>query len=221
MTFTALFALLLGGHQPFAYITHRLVDVGIGVATGLAVNVLVFPPLQLRPAEQARRAARNARESLRWNLRPKPERAVPRPDTAVLDSLENLTARTRAAARSLPDIEAVTGPSQDRVSFGQDYAAMLRILAGLVRQLADLRSSLPRAALTAARDCQRQLERETAQLPDHSDARSAAQHLTRLTSEIISEVAEHQATGDDPAGHRDKCHHRGGGDDTAVRDLSG
>ena len=67
----------------------------------------------------------------------------------------------------------------------------------------------------------RQLERETAQLPDHSDARSAAQHITRLTSEIISEVAEHQATGDDPAGHRDKCHHRGGGDDTAVRDLSG
>jgi uncharacterized membrane protein YccC len=53
VTFTALFALLLGGHQPFAYITHRLIDVGIGVATGLAVNVLVFPPLQLRPAEHA------------------------------------------------------------------------------------------------------------------------------------------------------------------------
>jgi hypothetical protein len=31
------------------------------------------------------------------------------------------------------------------------------------------------------------------QLPDHSDARSAAHHLARLTSEIISEVAEHQA----------------------------
>ena len=52
--------------------------------------------------------------------------------------------------------------------------------------------SLPRAALTAARDCQRRLERETAQLPDHSDTRSAAQHLARLTSEIISEVAEHR-----------------------------
>ena len=53
MTFTALFALLLGGHQPYHYVTHRMVDVGIGVATGLAVNVLVFPPLQLRPAEHA------------------------------------------------------------------------------------------------------------------------------------------------------------------------
>jgi hypothetical protein len=68
---------------------------------------------------------------------------------------------------------------------------------------------------------QRRLERETAQLPDHSDARSAAQHLARLTGEIINEVAEHQAAGDDPAGDRDKCHHRGGGDDTAVRNLSG
>jgi hypothetical protein len=107
------------------------------------------------------------------------------------------------------------------VSFGRDFAAMLRILAGLVRQLADQRSSLPRAALTTARDCQRQLERETAQLPDHSDTRRAAQHLARLTSEIISEIAEHQAVPDDPAGNRDTCHHRGGGDDTAVRDLSG
>ena len=72
------------------------------------------------------------RESLRWNLRAKAERAVPRPDGAVLDSLEDLTARTRAVARS-------------------------------------------------------------PHLPDHSDARSAAHHLARLTSEIISEVAEHQA----------------------------
>ena len=40
-------------NQPVSYISHRLVDVGIGVATGLAVNVLLFPPLQLRPAEHA------------------------------------------------------------------------------------------------------------------------------------------------------------------------
>jgi uncharacterized membrane protein YccC len=237
VTLTALFALLLGGYQPLHYVTHRMVDVGIGVATGLAVNVLVFPPLQLRPAEyairqwgndiaraledlsaaaaadpgsgmqswprhdrqltvaaeQARRAARNARESLRWNLRAKAERAVPRPDGAVLDSLQELAARPRALARSLPDIRAVDGPSQDRASFGTEYAALLRDLAGPVRQLADLRSSPPRAALTAACGCQHQLERETAQLPDHSAARSAAQHLARLTSEIISEVAEHQA----------------------------
>src|SRR6185437_8904892 len=112
VTFTALFVLLIGGYQPLHYLTPRLIDVGIGVVVGLAVNVLVFPPLQLRPAEhavrqwggdiaaalddlagaaagrqapgpswprhdrqlseaaeQARAAARNARESLRWNPR--------------------------------------------------------------------------------------------------------------------------------------------------------
>jgi len=71
----------------------------------------------------------------------------------VLDSLEELTARTRAVARSLPDITAVDGPGQNRASFGEHYATMLRTLAGPVRQLADLRSSPPRAALTAACDC--------------------------------------------------------------------
>ena len=45
--------LLIGGYQLLHYLTPRLIDVGIGVVTGLAVNVLVFPPLQLRPAEHA------------------------------------------------------------------------------------------------------------------------------------------------------------------------
>ena len=53
VTFTALFALLLGGHQPLHYVTDRSVDVAIGVVTGLAINILIFPPLQLRPAEHA------------------------------------------------------------------------------------------------------------------------------------------------------------------------
>jgi len=53
VTFTALFVLLIGGYRPLHYLTPRLIDVGIGVVIGLAVNVLVFPPLQLRPAEHA------------------------------------------------------------------------------------------------------------------------------------------------------------------------
>jgi uncharacterized membrane protein YccC len=53
LTFTALFALLPGGHQPLHYLSHRAVDVAIGVATGLAVNLLAFPPLQVRPADHA------------------------------------------------------------------------------------------------------------------------------------------------------------------------
>jgi hypothetical protein len=111
---------------------------------------------------------------MRWNLRTKVERAVPRPDGTVLDSLEELTARIRAVARSLPDIGAADGAGQNLASFGQDYAVTLRNLADPVRQLADLRSSLPGAALAAASDGQHQLEREAAQLPGHSDARSTA-----------------------------------------------
>jgi hypothetical protein len=60
-----------------------------------------------------------------------------------------------------------------------------------------------RSSLTDVRNCQQHLERGTAQLPDHSDARSTAQHLTRLTSEIISEVAERQGGRHAPAGHGD------------------
>jgi uncharacterized membrane protein YccC len=53
VTFTALFVLLLGGHQPLHYITHRSSEAAIGLITGLVINIVVFPPLQLRPAEHA------------------------------------------------------------------------------------------------------------------------------------------------------------------------
>jgi uncharacterized membrane protein YccC len=53
VTFTALFALLLGGHQPLHYVTNRASEVAIGVVTGLVINIVVFPPLELRPAAQA------------------------------------------------------------------------------------------------------------------------------------------------------------------------
>jgi uncharacterized membrane protein YccC len=246
VTFTALFALLLGGHQPFDYVAHRMVDVGIGVVTGLVVNALVFPPLQLRPAEhairqwgediaraledlggavadrdsglrswawherqlstaagQARAAARHARDSLRWNPRARTEKSVPQPDSAVLDSLELLTARTRAVARSVPDITALDGPGGSLASFRADCATMLRSLADPVRQLADLRSSRPGTGLAAPSGGQRHLEREAAQLPDHSDARRAASHLARLTGEMLSEIAERRGGRRDSAGHGD------------------
>jgi hypothetical protein len=87
-----------------------------------------------------------------------------------------------AVARSVPDIGAADGAGQNLASFGRDYALTLRNLAGPVRQLADLRSSLPRAALTAASDGQHQLEREAAQLPEHSDARSTSSALPAKSS---------------------------------------
>ena len=232
VTFTALFVLLIGGYQPLHYLTPRLIDVGIGVIIGLTVNVLVFPPLQLRPAEhairqwgddvaaalddladaaagryspglswprhdrqlsgaaeQARAAAGNARESLRWNPRASVERAVPRPDGAVLDSLEELTARTRAIARVLLDAAAADEPPGLPASFGESYAAMLRTLTGPVRQLADMRSAPPdRDELAGATCCQDHLKRQAAQLTSRNEA-NAARHLADLSRQLLSELA--------------------------------
>lgn len=230
VTFTALFVLLLGGHQPTSYVTHRMIEVGIGVATGLAVNIAVFPPLQLRPAEHAVRrwgeriastlealaetaddprsaaqswpqldrqltqaaeqsgvAVRSARESLRWNPRARVHQAVPRPDGAVLDSLEELTAQTRAIARSLLDYSADDRTPGIAAAFAGDYGRMLRLLASAVRQVADMRGSPPhREDQADAADCQRRLENQAAQLPDRGQERRTAQRLTRLAAEMIS-----------------------------------
>jgi len=232
VTFTALFVLLLGGHQPAHYVTHRLIEVGIGVATGLAVNIAVFPPLQLRPAEhaiqrwgehvacalevladaagnphsatqswpqldtqltqaaeQGRAAARSARESLRWNPRARVHQAVPRPDRAVLDSLEELTTRTRAIAWALLDDPAGHRPPGIAPSFAGDYGIMLRLLACAVRQVADMRGRLPRCEVQAdAKDCQRRLENQADLLPNRSHERITAQYVARLTAEMISEA---------------------------------
>ena len=231
VTFTALFVLLLGGHQPTHYVTHRLIEVGIGVATGLAVNIAVFPPLQLRPAEhairrwgehiactlevladaagdphsaaqswpqldrqltqaaeQARATVRSARESLRWNPRARVHQATPRPDGAVLDSLEELTARTRTIARSLLDYPAGDGAPAIAASFADDYGTMLRLLACAVRQVADMRGPPHCEEQANAADCQRRLEQQAADLPNHSHERSTAQCLARLAAEMISET---------------------------------
>lgn len=60
VAFTALFALLLGGHQAVEYTLPRLADVALGLAIGLIVNALVFPPLYLRRAEYAVDETRDA-----------------------------------------------------------------------------------------------------------------------------------------------------------------
>jgi uncharacterized membrane protein YccC len=105
VTFTALFVLLLGGYQPLHYVTHRMIEVAIGVVTGLAVNVAAFPPLQLRPAEHAvRRWAEDIAEALELlaDAATDPRRARklwPRHDRQLTMSAE----QTRAAVRNARD----------------------------------------------------------------------------------------------------------------------
>jgi uncharacterized membrane protein YccC len=229
VTFTALFALLLGGHQPLHYVTHRMSEVAIGVVTGLVVNIAVFPPLQLRPAEhavrqwgddiadalvalgeavtdprrggqlwpqherqlatsaeQARGAVRHARESMRWNLRASGRQKVPRPDGEVLDALEELTARTRAVARSLCDITSEDTPSGIPASFGEEYSRLLRMVADAVRQLADQRGVSPQGPeLAALSSAQHHVEHQAACLADGSAGQLTAQRLSRLSADMV------------------------------------
>jgi uncharacterized membrane protein YccC len=233
VTFTALFVLLLGGHQPLHYVTHRVSEAAIGVVTGLVINIAIFPPLQLRPAEyavrqwgkdiadaldfladagtapgesgqrwpqhddqlfasaqQARSAARHARESLRWNPRASVSRQVPRPDTATLGALGALTTRTRAVAGSLIDTTTEHAQPQLPASFGEQYASLLHMIADAVRQLADQREHTPPdQELAALSDCQHQVEQHAASLSDRGGGHFAAQRLSRLSAEMIREIA--------------------------------
>jgi uncharacterized membrane protein YccC len=232
VTFTALFVLLLGGHQPLHYVTHRMSEVAIGVVTGLVTNIAVFPPLQLRPAEhavrqwgddiadalvvlcdavsdprrggqlwperdeqlsasaeQTRGAVRQARESLRWNLRASVRPKVPRPDGAVLDALEDLTTRTRAVARFLLDTTAEDTPSCIPASFGEEYTRLLRMVADAVRQLADQRGHTPHGPeLASLSGAQHQVEHQAARLAGSGAGDVTAQRLSRLSADMIREL---------------------------------
>ncbi|OLT31744.1 hypothetical protein BJF79_00785 [Actinomadura sp. CNU-125] len=60
VAFTALFALLVGGNEVAGYVRPRLADVAVGLAVGLIVNFVLFPPLYLRRGEYAVAQARDA-----------------------------------------------------------------------------------------------------------------------------------------------------------------
>ncbi len=239
VTFTALLVLLLGGHQPLHYVTHRMSEAAIGVITGLVINIAIFPPLQLRPAEyavrqwgngiadaldfltdavtdpgesgqswpkhddelsssaqRAREAARHARESLRWNPRASVSWRVPRPDTATLGALQELTTRTRAVAHSLIDTTAEHTQSRVPASFGEQYARLLHLIADAVRQLANQREDSPSTEeLAALSGSQHQLEQQAACLADRSEGHIAAQRLSRLSAEMIREIGRPTSEG--------------------------
>jgi len=111
----------------------------------------------------------------------------------VLDSLEELTARTRAIARVLLDAAAADEPPAQPASFGESYAALLRMLTGPVRQLADMRSAPPgRDELARASGCQDHLDRQATQLAGRQEG-NAARHLADLSRQLVSELVRKSA----------------------------
>ena len=120
---------------------------------------------------------------------------MPRPDGVVLDSLEAMTARTRAIARVLLDAAAGDESLSLPASFGESYAAMLRTLTGPVRQLADPRSAPPdRDELAGASGYQDHLERQAGQLAGSTGNENAARHLAGPAGSSLTNWPENQAT---------------------------
>ena len=115
---------------------------------------------------------------------------MPRPDGVVLDSLEELTARTRAVARVLLEDAAEDEPISLPAPFGENYAAVLQALTDPVRQLADLRSAPPdRNELAGAAGCQDHLEHQAGQLAGSTGHENAARHLADFTRQLVNELA--------------------------------
>jgi 4-amino-4-deoxy-L-arabinose transferase-like glycosyltransferase len=148
-------------------------------------------------AERARAMTRQARESLRWNPRAAVPQSVPRPDGALAETLDVVTARTRAIARSLLYSPERVGPAPFPPSFGEDCAQVLRALADPVRELVDVRTARPQQDLTEARSHQRQLGARVEQLSADSDGSDAAPKLVRLTSDMIRELSGNSAASND------------------------
>jgi hypothetical protein len=51
VAFWALFVLVVGAGDPVAYVVQQLPDAAIGIAVGVAVNLVLVPPVHLRPAD--------------------------------------------------------------------------------------------------------------------------------------------------------------------------
>lgn len=58
VAFWALFVLVVGAGDPVEYVVQQLPDATIGVAVGVAVNLVLVPPVHLRPADEQLRQLR-------------------------------------------------------------------------------------------------------------------------------------------------------------------
>ncbi len=155
VAFTALFALLLGGHEVVGYTLPRLGDVALGLAVGLIVNATLFPPLYLRRAEYAVREVRDALADAldalageaaeeeggraRWDER---ETRLARVQEEARYSLEqgeeSLRANPRAKLRGYPlrwQGHRDRWPAPRELNMLDQTAAYARSISGTLRQL--------------------------------------------------------------------------------------
>lgn len=102
--FWALFVLVVGGDEPAGYVLTRLPEAAIGVAVGLAVNLLLVPPLRVRPADQQldrlRRDVADLLEAMAYDLQ---HRWPPDRPRWAADGMRSLTTQARDAVQQSRD----------------------------------------------------------------------------------------------------------------------
>ena len=207
VTFTALFALLLGGHQPLHYISHRMSEVAIGVVTGLVINIAVFPPLQLRPAEHAvRQWGADVGDALAVlaDAVTDPGRGGqlwPRYDGKLSASAEQARGAVRHARESLRwNLRASAGPKVPRPD-----GAVLDALEGLTTRTRAVARSLlgttaddapPRIPASFGEEYARLLRMVADAVRQLADQRESASHGPEPTDlRGVQDHVEHQAAG--------------------------
>ncbi|XRQ04231.1 FUSC family protein [Actinomadura welshii] len=244
VAFTALFALLFGGHQVVDYVLPRLGDVAIGLVVGLSVNALVFPPLYLRRAEdavremrgtlveamrkladyltdpaewgsrwderesslvsvqqQTRYAVAQAESSLRANPRARwwgyPVRWREVPDRWAsprqLNALENAMSYTRSIAGTARLAMGGDDELPLEPAFRDDYSALLRILADLMRQLPEPPDE---ETFAMAERMQEELQRpHVGPGTDVAGLWDPAKEMLRLTRLLLDQVRDRRHSG--------------------------
>ncbi|MCX7522913.1 FUSC family protein [Microbacterium sp. STN6] len=143
---TALFVLLIGGgHGAETYSMSYLVDMGFGVIVGVAVNLIVFPPLYLKKASDR---LNDLRDLVATDLRGMADAVEAHRDDDprdVLEHLEKTAANVREEVRQATESRKVNPRGRSRGGLDDENYRRLRALQRTVfyvRDLADVLATL-------------------------------------------------------------------------------
>ncbi|MEY9212212.1 FUSC family protein [Thermobifida halotolerans] len=214
VSFTALFALLFGGHDVVSYVLPRLIDVGVGVVVGLGINALLFPPTHLgrahRALQELRSDAAAATEALADSVAD-PEKGL----TWWERWSDALHRSTRRARRACDDAkESVRGnpravlerhdprPVLRLMDLSERVSSRIRVIAATVDELDRVQGDPSHPSMEFRLDYARLLRELASLIRWSSDLTSGEAQDARATArQIQSRLADpHRAPGTDLPG---------------------
>lgn len=139
VAFWALFAFVVAAGDPVGYVVEQLPDAAIGVAVGVLVNVVLLPPMHLRPAdEQLHRLRQDLAGALEAMAEDLAQHWPPQEPRWGVAEVQALTEQSKAAVRQAEDSLRWNPRGRRRRSRGleqQQAAARLDAIALAVRAL--------------------------------------------------------------------------------------